>query len=177
MAAQDLALPLLIFGLRILNNGMGTVRLIVMTYGRRRLVFVLAFLESLVFAITIAQVANDLSDVPNLIAYCGGFAVGGYLGMWLEDRFVTGYMTINIIARDKGHDLAVAMRLQGYAVTETVGEGIEGKVTMLRCVVLRRQVSDVSDLVQTINPNSFITVEEARAVHRGWMNNRIVKQL
>lgn len=177
MTPEAVLLPLLIFLLRVLNNGMGTIRLIVMTYGKRRLVFLLAFLESLVFAFTISQVATNMSNIPNLVAYCGGFAVGGYVGMWLEDRFITAYMTLTIIAAQKCHEIAVALRLQGYAVTETTGEGIDGKVIMLRIVVSRRQVADVSDLAQTINPKAFITVEEARAVHRGWMNNRIVKQL
>jgi uncharacterized protein YebE (UPF0316 family) len=78
---EAFAFALLIFGLRVLNNAMGTIRVIVMTGGQRGLSFVLAFLESLIFAFTASAVLTDLNNIPNLLAYSGGFAVGNYVGM------------------------------------------------------------------------------------------------
>lgn len=161
-----------IFILRVMNSGLSTVRLIVMMYGRRRLAFFLAFWESLSFAVTAGMVLTDLSDLPNLITYALGFAVGGYVGMLIEERFVTGYMTLNIIAPTEGHEIAQALRADNFGVTETVGEGVRGSVTMLRCVVERKQVSAALKIAQAVNPDAFITVEEARAVQRGWLNAR-----
>jgi uncharacterized protein YebE (UPF0316 family) len=176
MSADYLLLLLAVFSLRVINNGLGTVRVIAITYGRRRLAFGLAFIESLIFAITVSQVVSNLSSIPMLIAYCGGFATGGYLGMWIEDRYVTGYMTVNIISRVHGPLIAAALRGAGFGVTVTQGEGAEGAVTVLRCVVLRRQVSAVKQVVLNVSPKAFMTVEEARAIHQGWVNARVIKQ-
>ena len=43
---------------------------------------------------------------------------------------------------------------------------------MLRSVIERSHVVDVLDTVREINPEAFVTVEEARAVHRGWLRTR-----
>ena len=165
-------LVIAIFCLRLLNNAMGTVRVIFLTYGRRLPAFVLAFIESLIFAYTASKVLTDLENIPNLLAYAGGFAVGGYVGMYIEEKFVTGYVTVNIIAKQGGHEIAMALRENSFGVTEMIGEGGNGKVIMLRAVLLRQHIGDVMDIAHGINPEAFVTIEEARAVHRGWMRER-----
>lgn len=172
MSVDDIILVLLIFALRVFNNGLGTIRIISMTYGRRGFAAILGFIESTVFAFTAAQVLTDLDNLPNLLAYSSGFAVGGYVGMYLEDRFLTGYRTVTITTIKGGHRIAETLRDVGYGVTETVGEGGSGQVRIMRVVVERKLVNDVAREVTAINPDAFITVEEARAVQRGWMNHR-----
>lgn len=172
MATDEILLVLLIFSLRATNNMLSTIRIITMTYGRRWLAVVLSFVESLIFAFTASVVLTDFDNIPKLLAYAGGFAIGGYFGMALEERFITGYMTVNVITGDNGHDIALALRGEDFGVTETIGEGKEGKVTMLRSVIERHHVPDVLDTIRDINPDAFVTVEEARAVHRGWLRAR-----
>lgn len=159
----------LIFFLRVLNNGIGTIRLISLARQQRTLTVTLGFFEALIFAVTIAGVVADLTNVLNLLAYCGGFSLGAYLGLMIESRFITSFMSVNIVSATRGHDIAVALREHGFGVTETVGEGLNGKVIMLHSVVNRR---DMPKLVQTINaqhPEAFVSVGEARSVHHGWI--------
>lgn len=172
MTTNEILLVILIFGLRAANNMLSTVRIITMTYGRRWLAVVLSFIESLIFAFTASVVLTDFDNIPKLLAYAGGFALGGYLGMELEARFITGYMTVNVITGNDGHDIALALRGEKFGVTETYGEGKEGQVTMLRSVIERHHVPEVLTTVHQINPDAFVTVEEARAVHQGWLRNR-----
>ena len=172
MTLEEALLVILIFCLRATNNMLSTVRIITMTYGRRWLAVVLSFIESLIFAFTASVVLTDFDNIPKLLAYAGGFAVGGYLGMELEGRFITGYMTVNVITNNGGHDIALALRGEKFGVTETVGEGKEGEVIMLRSVIERHHVPDVMNTIQQVNPDAFVTVEEARAVHQGWLRNR-----
>lgn len=162
---------LMLVCLRILNTALGTIRLIIVTRQQKMLASVMAFFEALLFAVSIGSVANDLDNVLNLSAYCIGFAVGNYIGMMIEKRFITSYMTVNIITPHRGHDIALALRAQGYGVTETLGEGHSGKVTMLRSTVLNRDVSKVLNIVQETHADAFVAVEEARAVYRGWVGS------
>lgn len=168
---NEILLVLVIFLLRVLNNSMGTLRVIVMTNGRRALSFFLAFMEALVFAFTASQVLTDLNNIPNLMAYAGGFAVGNYVGILIEEKFITGYVTVNIITTVRGHEVAVLLREAGYGVTETVGDGAMGNVSVLRSVVVRTQVRDVIEKTHALVPDAFITTEEAKSVHSGWLRD------
>jgi uncharacterized protein YebE (UPF0316 family) len=114
-------------------------------------------------------VLADLGNLLNLAAYCGGYAVGGYLGQVIEARFVTAFMTVNVIVPGRAREIAEHLRTRGFGVTETIGEGASGVVTMLRSVVKRQDVSDLLHIVRQEHPNAFVTVEEARAVQRGWL--------
>jgi uncharacterized protein YebE (UPF0316 family) len=169
MTSDAILLALFILVLRIVNSALGTVRVIVTVHQHRWLASGVAFIESLIFAVVFANVVNDLSNFLNLMAYCGGFALGNYLGMVIESRYITSYMIATIIVPDKGHDIALALREHGYGVTETLGEGRDGTVTMLRCVLLQRDVPDLLKIVRQVHPEAFVSVEEARSIHRGWI--------
>jgi uncharacterized protein YebE (UPF0316 family) len=169
MTLDAIFLAAFIFVLRIVNSALGTVRVIVTVHQHRWLSSALSFIEALIFAFVIANVVNDLSNFLNLMAYCGGFALGNYIGMVIESRYITSYMTATIIVHDKGHDIAATLRQHGYGVTETLGEGRDGTVTMLRSVLLQRDVPDMLTVVRQVHPEAFVSVEEARAIHKGWI--------
>lgn len=167
---ETLGMAALLFAMRVLNNSISTIRLITLARQQRLITAVLGFFEALIFAVTIAWVVTDLTNVLNLFMYCFGFAVGGFVGMWLESRLITSYSIVNIFARHRGHELAAALRSHGFGVTETVGEGLTGEVTMLRSVVTRRDLPRVMDIIRSAHPDAFIAVEEARTVSRGHVN-------
>lgn len=169
MAPEELLLAVTIFVMRVLNYAVGTIRLVVITRNRRVLASILASVEAFIFAVVIANVVSDLENVVNLFSYCAGAAIGSYVGMVLESRLVTGYMIVNIFTGNGGHQMAVALRDAGFGVTEITGEGRDGVVTTLRSVINKRDVTHVTDVVQTINPQAFIALEEARAVKYGWL--------
>ena len=164
-----LLLALLIFALRVFNNAIGTVRVVMITRDMRFWSAVLAFIEALTFAVVISSVVKDLSNFMNLMAYCGGFAVGGYVGMAIEARFITSYAVAIVIVPAENHETARLLRERGFGVTETSGEGKDGAVNILRSVILRREVSDFLASVREIAPDAFISVGEARAIQRGWL--------
>lgn len=169
MTLEGLAFAIFLFLLRILNNAIGTVRLILITRDQRFLASVLAFLEALIFAVVFANVVSDLTNIANLMAYCAGFAIGGYVGMAIESRYITSYVIATVITQERGHHIATALRDCGFGVTETVGEGRDGMVLMLRSVIARRDISDVLRTVREVQPDAFVSVEEARAIQHGWV--------
>lgn len=161
---------LLIFGLRVLNNTISTLRVALLARQERVLTTVLAFFEALIFAITVGSVVRDLSNVLNLGAYCFGFALGSYIGLRLEARLITSYVSVHVVMQSGGQELAANLREHGYGVTMTKGEGLNGKVVMLRSVVERRDARRIISLVNETAPDAFMSVEEARTVHRGYIH-------
>jgi uncharacterized protein YebE (UPF0316 family) len=169
LSTDALLLAALIFVLRIMNTAIGTVRLVLVTRQQRLFAAFLAFFEALLFAVTISSVATDLNNIMNLMAYCLGFSFGNYVGIMIERRFITSFMTVNVIASEHGHEIAMALREQGYGVTETLGEGKNGTVTMLRSVIVNREVPKMITIIRSTHADAFVAVEEARSVHRGWV--------
>lgn len=158
-----------LFTLRIINNSVGTINVIALVRQKRLLAFVLSFTEAFIFAVVIANVVKDLSNWLNILAYCGGFAAGSYVGMIIEARFIISYVTVTAITALNGHDIADAAREQGYAMTETIGEGRDGKVSILSSTVTRNHLPPLIKIIQNVNPKAFISIEEVRSVQRGYI--------
>jgi uncharacterized protein YebE (UPF0316 family) len=169
MTADALLGALAIFGLRVFNNAISTIRVVLITRDKRFWSAVLGFIEALTFAVVIANVVKDLSNVLNMLAYCGGYAIGGYVGMALDARFVTSYVVAIIITKTHGHEIALALRKIGFGVTEAQGEGRDGQVTVLRSVTARRDLRQLSEVVYQIQPDAFVSVVEAKHIQHGWL--------
>ncbi len=166
-------IPFLVFVLRVMNNAIGTVRVIAMNDDRRALGFGLASLESLLFAYTAGIVLTDLDNLPNLAAYVLGFAVGGYVGLLIERRFLHIYNVVEVTAEDDiAHEIATHLRYHGHGVTEMSGEGAMGHVMQLRIVAHHTDIRDVLERVREIKPDAFVTVEESRMIRGGWIRSQ-----
>ena len=163
-------IPVLIFILRVTNNVIGTVRMIAVSRGQRAWGFALASLESLLFAYTAGQVITDLNNIPKLAAYVFGFAVGGYVGMLVENRFVRAYDDVMIIASPLiAHQIAVALRDANHGVTEIMGAGARGQVAELQVITHRRDLQEVLAIARSIKEDVFITVEHSDFIRNGWI--------
>ncbi|MCA9902913.1 MAG: hypothetical protein KC547_03575 [Anaerolineae bacterium] len=171
LTPEAILTALLILGLRVLNTGMATVRLIIINRGHRFVSSAMAFVEAFLFAYTISTVATDFGNVLNLVAYCLGLSLGNYVGMTIESRYFLSYVTVNIISNTKGHEIALALREAGYGVTESTGEGREGTVTMLKSMVDNRQTMQLLHIVQRVHNGAFVAVEPARPIYRGWLGS------
>lgn len=161
---EMLALPTLIFVLRVFNNALITVRFLLIARRQRIWASALGFIEALVFAYVTANVITNLENLLNLFAYCLGLAVGSYVGMLIEERFITSYVSARIITPIKGQELAVALRGGGFGVTEVDGRGHSGVVTIIDSLITRRQIPDLMGIVRRVQPDAFVAIEESRAV-------------
>jgi uncharacterized protein YebE (UPF0316 family) len=171
LTIDAILLALAIFVLRIINNAVGTLRVVFITRQMRLVAAIMAFIEAWVFAVVISSVVKDLSNGLNLMAYCGGFAVGNYVAMWIEGRFLTSYMIVTVIARKNADELADILRTQGFGVTTSRGEGRDGEVAMLRCVTTHHTIPKLIATVQEKVPDAFVNVSEARTVQKGWIRS------
>jgi uncharacterized protein YebE (UPF0316 family) len=172
MTIEGLLTAGLIFVLRVFNYAISTVRTITITRQQKLLASALAFVEALLFAVVIGNIVKDLDNFMNLMAYCLGAAAGGWVGMYIEGRYITSYLIVNVFG-EKAHQIALALRDRGYGVTETQGEGRSGQVTMLRSVVENRDMADALRTIRDVEQEAFIAVEEARAIQRGWMRSAL----
>ncbi len=169
LTPEAIAFALLIFGLRVFNYAISTIRLVFIGRGFKIWAAVIAFMEALIFAVVIANVVRDLSDLSNLLAYCLGASVGSYAGMWLEAKFIVSYSTVTVITHEKGREIADALRNRNYGVTVSKGEGRDGDVDIIRSSATNKDIPLLVSIVQSIHAEAFIDIEAARTLYRGWI--------
>ena len=161
--------PLIIFLLRIVDVSLATVRMLLILRGQRLIVPILGFFEAGIWVVAVGVAIQNLHSVWHVFGYAAGFGAGSLVGLWLEGKLAMGLATLQIISRDDGEEVAANLRTRGFGVTEISGYGRSGKVEILLSIVKRRQVKEVVAAVESVDPDAFISVEEPRAIRRGWM--------
>lgn len=164
---------LFIFVLRLTDVSMGTMRMIMVMRGMRYWAALLGFVEVTIWVVAISQVIGHLDNVWSVVGYSGGFATGTLLGMWIEGKLALGYLDLHIVSMTKGPELVQKIRQAGYGATQVRAEGQSGPVYLINVVVPRKQMAEVLNLINKIDAGSFVTVDEARQVVRGY--RRIAK--
>jgi uncharacterized protein YebE (UPF0316 family) len=168
LSPQAWLMAALIFGLRVLDMTLDTLRVLFVMRGRKKIAWVLGFFQSAIFVTAISTVLSNLDNPLNIIGYAAGFATGNVLGMEIEERLAIGHTSVNIISSRLGSAIAEHLRKNGYAVTEIPARGKDGMVTMLNVLVLRKHVDKARQLVNEIDAEAFITSEDVRPVRRGF---------
>jgi len=158
---------LLIFLARVVNVSMGTVRTLLGMRGQKRWATAIGFVESLIFILAIGRVLQDVSNIWNVLGYCGGFAVGTLVGLAIEEKLAMGYAMVQAISQNDGEEITSALRRAGYGVTEMIGQGLSGRVHVITTVVKRRDIPAIMGLVRRVDEAAFVTVDDASRVYRG----------
>jgi uncharacterized protein YebE (UPF0316 family) len=161
-------MPLAIFLIRVGDMSLDTLRVLLVVRGRRLSAWVTGFAESALWVVAVTSVLGNLDNLWNIVGYAAGFATGGVVGMVIDDRLAIGHGNIRIISPDRGSAVAEAIRAAGYGVTELSGRGKDGTVTILTTSIRRRDIDRLRRQVLEIDPESFVTVEEVRPLHRGF---------
>lgn len=160
-------LPLAIFCARITDVSVGTMRVIVLSKGRKYVAPVLGFIEVTLWLLAMSQIMKHLDNWVCYVAYGGGFATGTFVGIVIEEKMAIGTVAVRVITQRGATALRDSLRDAGFGVTVVNAEGREGAVHVLYVVIRRRLLSKVTGLIREHNPNSFYSVEEIRAVSGG----------
>lgn len=161
--------PLFIFGLRILDVSMSTVRIVLAVRGHKAITPVIGFFEVLIWVFAVGNAIRFLDSPLHLLGYAGGFAAGNVIGLIIEEKLAIGHATIRVVSRHAGVELADGLRTLGFGVTEFAGQGRDGPVEVVYTVCRRRDIERAMDEIEVWDPQAFITVEQPRDIRWGWM--------
>lgn len=156
-------LPILIFLARVADVTLGTLRIIFVSRGKRKIVPLLGFFEVLIWIVAIGQLVQNLGSATSYLGYAAGFAAGNYVGMLIEDRLAIGTLIVRAIIPIGGDIVMMNLRDAGFGVTTVDGQGANGPVKLVYAVVKRKHIREVMDIIHTVYPKAFITVEDARS--------------
>jgi uncharacterized protein YebE (UPF0316 family) len=162
---MDLAIDLLIiFTLRLLDVGMATVRIVLLGRGRPGPAAALGFVEAMIWVLAITRVLDGLNDPARMVAFALGFAAGTYIGSVVEEWLALGQALVRIVAPVRTEPVAPLLRAKGYGATVVNGDGLDGDVRVTFCVVPRKEVYTVTQLIHEANPAAYVTVDQTSTV-------------
>ncbi len=169
-------LPLLIALARVIDVSIGTVRLLFLSRGLRGMAPLLGFFEVLIWLLAIGQIMQNLDNWACYFAYAGGFALGTWSGMILEEKLAVGTVGIRIITRKDASELIAYLKSSKFSVTSVDAEGGRGKVHVIYSVIDRGSLPKVVTQIKRFNPRAFYSIEDIRFVSSGISPVRRLKQ-
>ena len=160
-------LPVLIFIARVMDVTLGTLRIISVSRGRKSLAPIFGFFEIIIWLFAIGQIMQNLTNIVYYIAYAAGFAMGNFVGIYIEERMAIGTFVIRVITRMDADKLVEYLKSAGYGVTSFDGYGARGRVKLIYTAVKRKDIDEVVNIVKQFNPKAFFSIEEVKSVSAG----------
>ncbi len=160
-------LPLLIFLARLTDVSLGTVRIILVARGMRRLAPFIGFFEVLVWLAAITQVMQHLDRPLSYVAYAAGFATGTYVGIRFEERLGLGLLAVRVITEEDASGLIEQLRAARFGVTSFAARGLRGRVRLFFTVIHRKHLDRVMEIVRRAQPAAFVSVSDVRMAEEG----------
>lgn len=163
-----LILSLAICLARIADVSLGTFRMIMVFRGHRMLAAVIGFFEVIIWLLAAAQVINNLDRWYLAVAYAAGFALGNYVGIWLEAHFALGCEMIRCISLDPDSPVAERLREAGYDAISFDGDrGEQQPVEIIFVIARRKRVPQLLQIIRDTDPNAIYSISDVKNVYDG----------
>jgi uncharacterized protein YebE (UPF0316 family) len=160
-------LPVLVFFARVTDVTLGTLRIIFISQGKRKLAPLLGFVEVFIWITIVSQIVSYAHNLLAYLAYAAGFAAGAFVGMFIEDKLALGTQVILAIIQENASQLVTHLHDAGYGVTCVDGEGANGSVKLIYTIYPRRNQEDVLSIIRQTHPHAFLSVQDVRSTQEG----------
>ncbi|MBN1380537.1 MAG: DUF2179 domain-containing protein [Deltaproteobacteria bacterium] len=160
-------LPIAIFTARICDVSLDTLRIIYVSRGLKLLAASIGFFEVLIWLIAMSQIIRNLTNPFLYVAYAGGFAMGNYIGILIEEKMAIGTVVIRVITQKDATELIEFLKNDGYGITHADAQGAFGPVKIIFTIVKRKDITFILKMIHKFNPLAFYTIEDIRSVRQG----------
>jgi uncharacterized protein YebE (UPF0316 family) len=160
-------LPILIFLARICDVTIGTVRILFIARGNKIFAPILGFFEVLIWLLAIRQIMQNLENAFCYLAYAGGFAMGNFVGIKIEEKVAYGKLLVRIITNKDASALFLSLRDKGFGVTKILAEGSSGQVYIIYTIIDRTGLNKVIRAINHFDSKAFYTIEDVRSARKG----------
>jgi uncharacterized protein YebE (UPF0316 family) len=165
-------LPGLIFLARILDQTIGTMRLIFLAKGMKHIAPVLGFFEVIIWLLAIGQIMQHLDNWLCYVAYGAGFAMGNFIGITLEEKLSIGTSIIRVILSSESPELISELKSHNFGLTILNAEGAKGKVKIIFSIIRRKEIAVFINTLHQFHPNAFYTIEDVKEAKDGVFNRQ-----
>ena len=175
MIWETLLWALITFASRVVDVGLGTVRVQLIVRRRKYLAAAIGFFEILIYILIVSRVISDIGEwkgwislVP-VIAYSGGFAIGTLVGIILSEKMSRGLIEVTIITHGPRDVVEAGLRQAGFALTRYAGAGREGPVDVLSAICSSKELPRLVEVITQIDPKAFVYTQELAGLRGGYV--------
>lgn len=167
---------LAIFLLQLVYVPLLTLRTTFVVKGKKIQASLFAFLEAIIYIVSLGIVFSDLKNLLNIGAYIIGYGIGIYIGGRIEEKLAIGYRSIHVNLTRYNEALIDKLRELKFGVTCYEGEGMnKEKRYKLEIVSHRSRETEVISLIQSFEKNAFIVSYEPTQFKGGYITKQLKK--
>jgi uncharacterized protein YebE (UPF0316 family) len=160
-------LPVLVFFAETCVVTLSTVRTIFVSRGWKVLAPLLGFFEVSIWLFAISQVIQNLTSPGCFLAFAGGFSLGNFLGVLIEQKLALGNVVVHITTREDPSDLIESLKLGGYGLTVLEAQGATGPVRVVFTVIKRKELANVVSIIKRFDYKAFYSVNDLQSAAEG----------
>ena len=150
-----------------------TLRTTFVVKGKKLQASMFAFLQAIIYIVSLGIVFSDLKNFLNIGAYILGYGIGIYIGGKVEEKLAIGYRSIHVNLREYNQELVNNLRELKFGVTTYEGEGInKEKRYKLEIVSHRSRENEVISLIHSLEKNAFIVSYEPTQFKGGYITKQ-----
>ena len=161
---MNILIYIAIFVFKIIEDALATLRLIVVSNGKKKLGSILQFVVTLIWIILTGTVLMGLQkDVFKAIAFAFGALFGSYLGSVLEEKMALGTNVFMVeVNNDKANNLIKVLKNENFRISK-IKSGNDGKI-ILMITGARKQTNKVVSIIQKVDDKAIILSEKVKIV-------------
>ena len=160
----------IIFTSKIIENALSTLRMIVVSNGKKKLGAFLNGIIAIVWILVTGVVIIDINkDVFKIIFFCLGSIVGSYLGSIIEEKIALGSNMILAIIESKYINL-IENILNNKDYYTTFIDSKNKDISLLIIMVRRKKVNQILKTIKRIDENAIVIAERARTISDKFVN-------
>lgn len=161
---MNILIYMAIFGFKIIEDALATLRLIVVSNGKKKLGAILQFVVTLIWIILTGTVLMGLQkDIFKAIAFAFGSLFGSYLGSVLEEKMALGTNIFMVeIDNNKANELIEVLEKEKFQISKIKSGNDENIILMITGA--RKQTKKVVSIIKKVDSEAIILSEKVKVV-------------
>lgn len=164
----------ILFG-KVAEVSLGTLRIVLINRGVRTIGALIAFVEIMLWLIIAASVLVGFQqDFFKGVVYAAAFALGNYIGSWLDEWLAFGLSSVQVIIPDEQHAkiISESLRARGFGVTSLDVHGRNEDHYMLMMTMKRNRSSEAIAFIQDNCPGAVISTSDIKSQRGAYLESR-----
>lgn len=153
-----------IFIFKIIEDALGTLRIIVVSNGKKVLGAILQFVIALIWVIVTGTVITNVHEDPwKILFFALGSLVGSYFGSALEEKIALGNIVLMVEVDEKIAKILINRLKKSRFKVNGVMESKNDKV-LLMVSAPRKKADKVTEIIRSFDAKAEILTEKVKVV-------------
>jgi len=127
---------------------------------------IIGFLEITVWFLVVKEALNtENNSIFIVFSYALGFSTGTYIGGIISNKYIKGYVTVQVITTNK--NLENILRKNKYGVTTINIENKNQKMLVIQ--INNKTINELKTLINKNDQKAFVVINETKYIQNGFI--------